>query len=67
MTAGWRAALEDARRPPTPAQAAWDVDWRANYRSALARGRTPNQAAVIADTRTEAQKGPRPDQPKEQR
>lgn len=64
MTA-WRAALEDARRPPTVAQQVWDGTWRRNYETARRLGRTPNQAATIADTRTEAQKGQRPTNPKE--
>lgn len=52
--------LDTARQPPTPAQAVWDEAWTANYDTARQRGRTPNQAVQIADTRTEAQKGQRP-------
>ena len=59
--------LEAARQPPTADQSAWDEVWQDNRRKALARGRTPNQAAQIADTRTEAQKGQRPERPKETR
>lgn len=60
MTAPWRAALEDARRPATPVQLAWDSHWRRWWERAIQQGRAPNAACGIAWTRTEDQYGNRP-------
>lgn len=60
MTALWRAALEDARRPLTPAQSAWDVEWCELWRQARQAGRDHKAAIRSAYLRTEARKGQRP-------
>jgi hypothetical protein len=65
---GWRDVLEGARRrwrDPTSAQRVWDDAWNTNWRTARGRGHSDEAAVEIADTRTEAQRGQRPTNPKE--
>jgi len=65
---GWRDVLKAARlcwRDPTSAQRVWDEAWNANWRTARRRGHDDETAVTIADTRTEAQRGQRPTNPKE--
>jgi hypothetical protein len=53
----WRDRLAAARQPTSRAQDAYDDRWRRGYRRAVRLGKSPNQAAAVADDRT---KGPRP-------
>lgn len=40
----------------------WDRHWIKVYERAVDRGRTPNEAVVVADGNTEASLGPRPEE-----
>jgi hypothetical protein len=38
----------------------WDSHWIKVYDHAVSKGKTPNQAVVVADANTEGSLGPRP-------